>query len=72
MNKYDAIQLLGGTVAKAAEAVHINPQAISQWPETLPRRLVDRVIAALVRTGREVPTELIDAESAPVRTQEAA
>lgn len=49
MKKSEAIQLLGGTVAKAAEAIRINSQAISQWPEDLPPRLVDRVQAALWR-----------------------
>ena len=49
MNKQDAIQLLGGSVALAAEAIGIKSQAISQWPEELPPRLVDRVQAALWR-----------------------
>lgn len=49
MNKHVAIELLGGTVAKAAEAVGINSQAVSQWPETLPPRIADRVQAALWR-----------------------
>ena len=49
MKKHQAIDLLGGTVAKAAEAIGINSQAISQWPEELPPRLADRVIAACAR-----------------------
>ena len=52
MNKQDAIQLLGGSVALAAEAIGIKSQAISQWPEELPPRLVDRVQAALWRMNR--------------------
>lgn len=49
MTKTEAIDLLGGSVAKAAEAIGINSQAISQWPALLPARLVDRVQAALYR-----------------------
>lgn len=49
MTKDEAISLLGGSVAKAAEAIGINSQAISQWPEVLPARLTDRVQAALYR-----------------------
>lgn len=47
MKKHEAIQLLGGTVSEAAKAIGINPQAVTQWPEELPRRISDRVIAAL-------------------------
>lgn len=49
MTKTEAITLLGGSVAKAAEAIGINSQAISQWPSELPARLIDRVQAALWR-----------------------
>lgn len=49
MTKTEAITLLGGSVAKAAEAIGINSQAISQWPMELPARLIDRVQAALWR-----------------------
>jgi hypothetical protein len=55
MQKTLALELLGGTVAKAAEAIGINSQAISQWPDELPPRLADRVIAACVRKGIKVP-----------------
>lgn len=53
MTKEDAIVLLGGSVAKAAESIGINSQAISQWPEVLPARLIDRVQAALYRKQME-------------------
>ena len=52
MNKIEAIHLLGGSVAKAAEAIGINSQAISQWPEILPPRISDRVEAALWRMSQ--------------------
>lgn len=49
MNKADAITLLGGTPATAARAIGITQQALSQWPDILPRRLQDRVEAAIAR-----------------------
>ena len=49
MKKEQAIALLGGSVVKAAEAIRIKPQAVSQWPDVLPARLIDRVQAALYR-----------------------
>jgi len=49
MTKDEAINLLGGSVAKAAEAIGINSQAISQWPQELPARLADRVQAEGLR-----------------------
>ena len=64
MEKTRAIELLGGSVGSAAKAIGINSQAISQWPDTLPPRLVDRVIAALAREGKPIPTELVTKESA--------
>jgi len=57
MQKSKAIELLGGTVAKAADAIGINSQAVSQWPAELPPRLADRVVAACVRAGIQVPAE---------------
>lgn len=53
MTKEEAIVLLGGSVVKAAEAIGINSQAISQWPDVLPARLTDRVQAALYRKQME-------------------
>lgn len=58
MKKQEAIDLLGGTVADVARAVGTTHSAICQWPDVLPRRLVDRVIAALVRLGKDIPDEL--------------
>lgn len=59
MKKTQAIELLGGSVGSAAKSIGINSQAISQWPDTLPPRLVDRVIAALAREGKPIPAELV-------------
>lgn len=49
MDKSQATRLLGGTPSAAAEAIGITPQAYGQWPDPLPSRLADRVIAALAR-----------------------
>ena len=60
MKKTVAIELLGGSTVKAAKLIGaITPSAISQWPEDLPPRLVDRVIAACARAGCSVPVELM-------------
>lgn len=55
MNKTDAIQLLGGSITAAAEAVGTSYQAVSKWPDILPRRIEDRVIAAIAR--RRLPPD---------------
>lgn len=68
MTKTEAINLLGGSVAKAAEAIGINSQAISQWPTELTPRLADRVQAALWRMQQARPVT----EPTPAVTQEAA
>ncbi|GGX11315.1 hypothetical protein GCM10007242_16770 [Pigmentiphaga litoralis] len=57
MEKTLATKLLGGTPSAAAEAIGITPQAYGQWPDPLPRRLEDRVVAAIAR--RHLRPELI-------------
>jgi transcriptional repressor of cell division inhibition gene dicB len=52
MNKTEAIHQLGGSIAAAAKAIGVTYQAVNQWPEVLPRRIVDRVEAALWRAHR--------------------
>lgn len=49
MDKAEAIRLLGGTNTAAAERIGITVQAVGQWPDTLPPRIADRVMAALAR-----------------------
>ncbi|PTT91077.1 hypothetical protein DBR42_04615 [Pelomonas sp. HMWF004] len=56
MRKADAIEFLGGTVASAASALGVTYQAVDKWPEELPDRIGDRVIAAWAR--RHVPQHL--------------
>lgn len=63
MKKTEATRLLGGTTAAAAQAMGITPQAYYQWPDELPPRLQDRVVAAIAR--KHLPAELLgDAASA--------
>lgn len=52
MTKTDAIKLFGSRSA-CADAVGITPQGVSAWPEELPRRIEDRVIAAVVRMPKK-------------------
>jgi hypothetical protein len=57
MLKSQAIELLGGTLSTAAMAIGITPQAVADWPDELPKRIEDRVLAALYRRehGDELP-----------------
>lgn len=57
MLKDKAIEVLGGSIATTAAAVDISYQAVNQWPDVLPQRIADRVIAACVRRGIEIPEE---------------
>lgn len=49
MRKAEAIEKLGGSIAATAKAIGVSYQAVNQWPETLPDRIIDRVQAALYR-----------------------
>ena len=50
MKKQTAINLLGGTPAKAAQAMgYSSVQAIYMWPDDLPQSTEDKVNGALVR-----------------------
>lgn len=62
MKKAYAIELLGGTPRAAADAVGISYTAVARWPDPLPRRIADRVIAALVRDGKQVPKRAVKAD----------
>ena len=53
MQKSIAIKLLGPTTDEAGHRVGCSGAAIRKWPEVLPQRLVDRVIAASVRAQFE-------------------
>lgn len=47
------------TLTDVGGIVGVSSSAIAQWPDPLPPRIADRVIAALVRAGRAVPSELL-------------
>ena len=63
MQKIEAIQMLGKTASEAAAAIGITPQALGQWPDELPQRLVDRVQAALWRRTHGEQPEQLQAET---------
>lgn len=56
MRKADVINFFDDSRSVLAEAVGITPQGVSDWPDELPPRIQDRVIAAAVRTGRPIHT----------------
>lgn len=62
MLKTEAIELLGKSVAAAAEAIGVTYQAVDKWPEVLPPRIADRVQAALWRIANRVPPPAISDE----------
>lgn len=66
MNKAEAIQQLGGTIPAAAKAIGVSYQAVNQWPDVLPSRIVDRVQAALWRMSQAET----NAQPTPATTQE--
>lgn len=50
MDKQDAINLLGGTPKKAAEAMgYKTPHAIYAWPDVLGQAMIDKVRGAAMR-----------------------
>lgn len=49
MQKATAITLLGGTEANASRLIGCTLQAVRAWPDPLPRRISDRVLAARLR-----------------------
>lgn len=56
MNKAQAIELLGGSVTAVAQAIGVTASAVTQWPDELPPRIVDRVQAALWRMSQPTKT----------------
>lgn len=66
MKKAEAIQKLGGTISAAAEAIGVSYQAVNQWPDVLPARLIDRVQAALYRQHIAQKTKKLSEKEAPI------
>lgn len=69
MFKQKAIELLGGSIATAAEAIGVSYQAVNQWPDVLPPRIADRVYAAIAR--KQFPELEDSVQSAPAVQAEA-
>lgn len=66
MLKDEAIDLLGGSVGRAAELMGVTYQAINKWPEVLPQRISDRVLGVCARRGICIPCRFVQvAESTP-------
>lgn len=72
MNKAHAIELLGGTVTAAATEIGVTPSAVTQWPDELPPRLVDRVQAALWRMQQRQAGAPLTPDPQPEGQREAA
>lgn len=66
MKKHDAISLFG-SASKTAKAVRVTPAAVSLWPEILSDAIADRVIAAAMRQGIEIPPELLKRDDKPAQ-----
>lgn|SRR5574337_84356 len=60
MLKSRAIELFGGGITAIADAIGVTYQAVDKWPDVLPARIADRVIAACVRAHIEIPADLIE------------
>ncbi len=67
MLKAEALQQLGGSVTTAARAIGISPSAVSQWPDVLPRRIEDRVLAAVARQQAARAQSVVEPQPAEVR-----
>lgn len=67
MNKKQAIAYFGGVCA-TARAVGITDAAVSRWPDVLSPKISDRIVAALVRMGRDV-SDFVDTAPAAANQQ---
>lgn len=63
MTKSEAISIFGSG-AELARALGITRAAISQWPEILHQRDIDRVTGAALRLGKPFKFELPSRENA--------
>ncbi len=64
MLKTEAIELLGGSIPAAAEAIGVTYQAVDKWPDELPARITDRVQAALWRKSQGLAAPAVDDQPA--------
>ncbi len=70
MEKARAIELFG-SVGALADAVGVTSSAVTQWPDVLPDRLEDRVVAALARTRLPGHVRRLLAEGTKAREHDA-
>jgi len=61
MTLTEAIEFFGGK-SKLADAVGIRLPSLYGWPEKLTPRLQDRVIAAALREGKQIPAHWLKKE----------
>lgn len=59
MKKAEALRHFGNNASELARHIGVNYQAIIKWPDPLPSRITDRVIVAMLRTGREIPKKYL-------------
>jgi hypothetical protein len=57
MRKQTAYELLGGTTETVARSTDCTRQAVEKWPDPLPRRIADRVLAARLRLEWRIARE---------------
>ena len=62
MRKSDVMSMFGSGAA-VAKAIGVTRQAVYQWPEVLPPRIEDRVMAALARKMHGVQSSLWEMSS---------
>ena len=65
MDKAKAIELLGGSVTAAADEIGVTYQAVEKWPDPLPPRIADRVVAAIAR--KHLPRHVLGLPEAEVQ-----
>lgn len=62
MHKSKAIEILGGSVSAAAEAMGVTYQAVDKWPDFLPDRIAERVLGVVAKKRYpELAAELAEA-----------
>ncbi len=64
MTRQDAITLFG-SVSALAKAVKVTVGAVSQWKEELTPIQRDRVLAAALREGKQIPAHWLERKEKP-------
>jgi len=61
MTKTEAIKIFGGKACLLANALGKSKGAISMWPEQLTNDQINIVIGAAVRSGKQLPKNVLKA-----------